>query len=234
MERDYTHTRGEGIKKMKKACVIIAATFVAGATTGVATAGHTVVFSDGPGDVGGGAFTAVTASYGTFQTFCLEYNESLDIVGGTTYEFDIATTVKFNGLGEGNEDPLDSRSAFVYQRFRDGEIRNILGDQGLTDERVANAIQIALWDIEEEAVDFSFHADYANSQALIAAAQSAIDNGDWVGIGNVRVMNNWAMGQSGTTAGARQDTLIIVPLPTGAALAGVGLFGLAAVRRRRG
>lgn len=213
--------------------VRMCATAVA-AVAGIAAANPTVVFSDGPGTVGGGEFTAVTSAHGTFKTFCLEYNENLDVFGGTSYEYEIATSVKYNGGGQGNEDPLDARSAFIFQRFTDGETRNILGDQGLSDERVSNAIQIALWDVEDEGIDFSFHADYANSQALIAAAEAAINGNQWSGLGNVRVMNNWVVGQAGTVDGARQDTLIIVPLPTGAALAGAGLFGLAAVRRRRG
>ena len=216
---------------MSRYCVIAVAV---ASVAGLASANPTVVFTDGPGNVSGGQFVATTSDNGSFDTYCLEWNEGLDIAGGTTYEYEISTSVRFNGLGQGGEDPLDSRSAFVYQRFRDGQTRNILGDQGLSDERVANAIQIALWDIEDEAVDFSFHADYANAQLLIAAAQAAINGGQWSGLGNVRVMNNWVVGQAGTEAGARQDTLILVPLPTGAALAGAGLLGLATIRRRPG
>lgn len=217
---------------MKSIRVLAAVSAVAG-VAGLATADQTAVFSDGPGDVGGGVFTAVTSDHGTFLTFCLEYNEDLDIHGGTIYEYTISTEAMYDGGGLGNTDPLDARSAFLFQMFSDGEIRNILGDGGLSDERVANAVQIALWDIEDEGIDFSFHADFANSQALIAAAQDAIDNQDWEGLGNVRVMNNWVFGQAGTLEGARQDTLIIVPLPTGAAMAGMGLLGLGLVRRRK-
>ncbi len=217
------------MKRMLVAAVVVAAVGVAGQ----ATAADTVVYSDGPGDIGGGIFNAVTGDNGSFMTFCLEYNENLDINGGTVYEYDVTTYATFNGQGIGYQDPLDSRTAFIYRNFRDGEIRNILGDQGLSDTRMANAIQLAIWDIEEEGLDYSFHADAANALALIAAAQAAIDNGDWSGIGSVRVMNVWAMGQSGTEQGARQDTLIIVPLPTTAGLAGLGLLGLSTVRRRK-
>jgi hypothetical protein len=100
---------------------------------------------------------------------------------------------------------------------------------------MANAIQIAMWDIEDElvGVDFTGHSQYANAMALEQAAQDAIDNGDWSGLGKVRVMNVWVQGQEGTEQGARQDTLIIVPLPSGAGLAGVGLLGLGLVSRRR-
>ena len=217
------------MNRMRFAAAVVAAAGVAS----IATADNTVVFSDGPGDVSGGSFNAVTGDNGSFFTFCLEYNENLDINGGTVYEYDITDYATFNGQGVGFQDPLDSRTAFIYQNFRDGEIRNILGDQGLSDTQIANAIQIAIWDIEDEAVDWSFHADYANAQALIAAAQNAINNGDWSGLGKVRVMNIWVQGQSGTEQGARQDTLIIVPLPTTAGLAGLGLLGLTTIRRRR-
>ncbi|MBZ0172829.1 MAG: VPLPA-CTERM sorting domain-containing protein [Phycisphaerales bacterium] len=217
---------------MSSTTVWAAAIAVAG-VAGLAGASQTATFSDGPGDVGGGEFTAVTSDHGTFKTFCLEYYEPLDIFGGTVYEYTISTEAMYDGGGLGNTDPLDSRSAFIFQRFVDGQIRNLLNDQGLSDTRVANAVQIALWDVEQEGVNFTFHPDYANSQALIAAANTAIGNGSWSGLGNVRVMNNWVQGLVGNPDGARQDTLIIVPLPSAAAFAGVGLIGLATLRRRK-
>lgn len=210
--------------------VIGASAFAVAGMAVVAAAEPTVVFSDAAGTTNGGSFVAATSDHGTFITFCLEYEEDLDINGGTTYEYVISTEAKFNG--NGSVDPLDARSAFLFQNFNDGEIRNILGDQGLSDDEVANAMQIALWDIEEEIADFSGHPDYSNAQALITAAQSAIDGGSWSGLGNVRVMQIWDVGQIGEEDGAHQDTLIIVPLPSGFALAGLGLFGVAGVCRR--
>lgn len=207
---------------------------VAGASLAIAAAAsadQTVVFSDGPGDTNGGIFNAQTSDHGNFQTFCLEFREQLDINAGTRYEYVISTETKFNG--NGTTDPLDSRSAYLYQEFRNGEIRDLLGDQGLTDTEVANAMQIALWDIESQGVDFSNYPDYQNAQDLIAIAQDAVDSGRWSGLGNVRVMQNWVQGMVDTEEGARQDTLIIIPLPSSVGLAGLGLFGLASFRRRR-
>lgn len=217
---------------MKSMRVVVAVTAVVG-MVGLAGAEPTVTFTDGPGDVGGGEFNAFTSDHGSFRTFCVEYHEDLDVHGGTVYAYTVSTEAMFDGGGLGNTDPVDARTAFIYQMFRDGETRNILGDQGLSDTRVANAIQIAIWDVEDEGVNFGFHADYANSQALITAAQTAIDDGDWSGLGNVRLMNNWVRGMVGQEAGAKQDTLIIVPLPSTAGLACVGLLGLGASRRRK-
>lgn len=219
---------------MKKHCLVVAALAAAGMASS-ALADGTVVYTDGPGDIGGGIFHAATATQGSFDTFCIEFHESLDTSGFVTYSYETSDYATFNGNGGGFQDPLDARTAYIYTQFTQGNIRNILGDQGLSDTDMANAIQIAMWDIEDElvGVDFTGHSQYANAMALKQAAQDAIDNGDWSGLGKVRVMNVWVQGKEGTHEGARQDTLIIVPLPSGAGLAGVGLLGLGLVSRRR-
>ena len=210
--------------------ISVAALSATVATTALA---NTVVYTDGPGDIDGGIFHAVTSTQGSFDTFCIEFTESLDTSGFVTYSYDVTDYATFNGQGGGFQDPLDSRTAFIYTEFLHGNIRNILGNQGLSDTDMANAIQIAMWKIEDEPVDFSFHSQYANALLLIAAAENAISNGSWSGLGKVRVMNVWVQGQEGTTQGARQDTLILLPLPSGAGLASVGLLGLGFVSRRR-
>ena len=216
---------------MKTISVIAAAAL--SATVATTALANSVVYTDGPGDIQGGIFHAVTATQGSFDTFCIEFTEHLNTTGTVTYSYDVNDYATFNGQGGGFRDPLDSRTAFIYTQFRHGEIRNILGDQGLSDTDMSNAIQIAMWAIEDEPVDFSFHSQFANAQLLIAAAENAIANGTWSGLGNVRVMNVWVQGQEGTTQGARQDTLIMLPLPSGAGLASVGLLGLGFVSRKR-
>ena len=208
--------------KPRHGCVAAAA--VIALSGGVGLAGPTVVFSDGPGNTQGGIFHAVTSANGNFDTFCAEIGEGLTL--GFVFEYTLSTNIVFNG--DGTTNPLDQCSAFLYTKFVDGEIRNILGKPSLPEDKMADAIQEAIWKLEGLK-----ETSNPDALALLQAALDAVSNGDWSGLGNVRVMNNWDPGHVGEQAHAKQDTLIIVPLPSAAGLAGMTMLGLFAVARRR-
>ncbi|HZW11207.1 MAG TPA: hypothetical protein VFF69_14995 [Phycisphaerales bacterium] len=193
------------------------------ATAAMAGAEPTVVFSDGPGSTQGGIYRAATTAHGSFDTFCLETGEGLSF--GFVFEYTLGTDIQFQGQGQVN--PLDAETAFVYTRFRDGEIRDILGKPNLPDQDLANAVQLAIWNIEE-----GLATNNADALKLVQAADDAIGGGQWSGLGSVRVMSNWNPGHIGDPAHAKQDTLVIVPLPSSGAIAGCGLLILGARRRR--
>jgi hypothetical protein len=92
----------------------------------------------------------------------------------------------------------------------------------------ANALQKAIWFIEQEDAT----ALTGKALTLYNEAAAAVAAGSWSGIGDVRILNIET--NSGVEA---QDqlvmTMVSVPLPTGAAMACLGLLGLAGVRRRR-
>jgi hypothetical protein len=190
---------------------------------GIAGAEPTVVFSDGPGSTQGGIYRAVTSDHGSFDTFCLETGEGLTF--GFTFEYTLGTDIQF--MGQGQINPLNSETAFVYTRFREGQIRSLLQKPNLPEQDLANAVQLAIWNIEEGAP-----TNNADALKLVQAAGTAIGNGDWSGLGSVRVMSNWNPGRVGDPAHAKQDTLVIVPLPSGAALAACGVAAVG-IRRRR-
>jgi len=89
-----------------------------------------------------------------FNTFCLETNEFIYLsnpyhVGSIT---GVAIANNFDPL-KGYQsaldgDPLDSRTAYLYSRFMAGTL-NFHGNN-MTDPRVANALQRAIWFIEQE------------------------------------------------------------------------------------
>ncbi|HZW11205.1 MAG TPA: hypothetical protein VFF69_14985 [Phycisphaerales bacterium] len=210
---------------------MIRAPFVAAAAAvvgmaGVACAEPTVVFADGPGSTQGGIFHAATTAHGSFDTFCVEIGEGLSF--GFTYEYTIDTDAKYNGQDQNFTNPLDADTAFIYTAFRQDQIRTLLGKPNMTDEELANAVQLAVWAIEN-----AQSTNNADALSLVQAAADAIDGGEWSGLGSVRVLNVWDPGHVGDPAHAKQDTLVIVPLPSGAGLAGAGLLAVGLVSRRR-
>lgn len=205
---------------------------VSAATVGVADAAPTVRF----GDVPDGAFNssdghrADLGADGTFDyiTFCIEVAEPLSY--GTVYEYGISTEIRNRG-GDGPlslENDTGYAIAYIFQTFQDGgeaAIAALSGVGGLSDSQYRELVQRTFWN--------KLYGGYTTSdinQAKINALWNAAF-GKTDSLGNVRVMNVWQ--DADNMQGGIQDMLIIVPLPSAAGLASVGLLGFAAVRRRR-
>lgn len=156
----------------------------------------------------------------TFMTFCLEVTERLS--EGSTYDVTFSESAQFQN------DPLDSRTAFLYKHFIDGTIDSIVSNFTYESKGSAVAMQRAIWFLEDEVGSVS-----GLSAQLVAAAQAAVDSGSWVGLGGVRVMNVWVQGHIGEEGFGRQDQLVFVPIPNAAALGLVGLLAVAFIGRRR-
>ena len=202
----------------------VAAVAALGLSGSVCLAEPTVVFADGPGNLGGGIYHATTSDHGSFDTFCVEVGEGLSF--GVTYEYTLSTDITYNGNGTTN--PLNAETAFLFTSFAQGTIRDILNKPLMPEDKMADAIQRAIWKIEGER-----QTGDADALALIAAAQNAISDGSWSGLGKVRVMNTWRVGHVGEQDFANQDTIIIIPLPSTAGLATLGILGLGVLGRHR-
>jgi hypothetical protein len=194
---------------------------------GVASATPTVSFSHGAGNTNGGEFIAQTSDRGTFNTFCIERTEYVSM--GTTYYYTESNMAigggNFDSDGNGGNggDLISQATKNIYLWYRQGQIDAKLGNLGLTTTQIADAVQESIW-LEEESYTVVWSPHAATLQGLAIAA------GPVNGSQNVRAMNVWA-NSDGT--GNQQDMLTMIPLPSGAALASVGLLGITAVRRRR-
>ena len=183
------------------------------------------------------------AGGGSWQTFCVERNEYVDVPG--SYYTDINKFATMGGAGgaDGNEGPggessdtLDPRTAYLYQNFRNGTLQTSYDYIGGGRSNDAGALQNAIWYIEGELTSISGKARTLFNEAVEATEIGTLYNGgqtdgtaSWVGLGNVRILNMW--GNTGRTS-FKQDQLVMVPVP-GAALLGIlGLTAIGWVKRR--
>lgn len=180
-----------------------------------------------------------------WTSFCVEYNEEIEF--GHTYQATLTTAALGGGQGGGvnGVDPLDARTAYLITAFSAGTLAGYnlspsgTNAAGLTRVNTANALQLAIWWIEEE---FHVGANVGLTAPELTLAQTFFDasnvavapGGGWSGLGNVRIMH------VETDAGlAAQDQVVItqspavVPLPPAAVAGGVGLLGLFVRRSRR-
>lgn len=182
----------------------------------------------------GTAFQTGTSGNGIWETFCLEKNESITL--GTSYKAYVNTETQASasayagGAHGGFNDALDARTAYLYTRFITQSLVTSYSYTNATQRASdANALQTAIWFIEGE----DSTALTGKALQFYNEAQTAFSNGTFTTIGNVRVLNLT------TDAGVNaQDQLImspsfvVIPLPSGAAMAGVGLLAVGARRRR--
>jgi hypothetical protein len=188
-----------------------------------------------PERTGTGFEGGAAAAAGLWETFCLEKSENISY--GTSYKAYINTETQSSssayagGAHGGYNDPLDARTAYLYTHFITMSLSSGYDYVNAgTRASNANALQMAIWFIEgEDSTALSGKAlQYYNE------ANNAVIGGAWAGLGDVRVMNLT------TDAGANaQDQLImlpptvVIPLPGGAAMAGVTLLIAGSRMRRR-
>jgi len=220
---------------MKKLSTLIGVAGVLFATNMYASFDGTVTLNSSAYSWGnGGEFTAVTSGLGTFQTFCIEYNEEFG--PGNTYAYKENTGAVSGGvnLGTLHTDPntglaMDNISigtAYLYSQFRNGGLGTLTASQ-------AGQLQNAIWYLENEislaqlstmnGVDGTVYFNAA--VAGTGGSATAVFN-DSLGAYNVIALNlfngaySTPVTKNGTTYNLNQDQLAIdhgftpVPEPT--------------------
>jgi hypothetical protein len=189
---------------------------LASAPPAVADLVHKVVLSDSYGTTNGGEFLTTPIDFtfvpvsqgsgpaGTFETFCVETTETFQ--WGVTYFVDLNTAAVHGGAGGGDPDPLDTRTAYLYEQFITGQLDNYTYAGGALRTASADALQHVIWYLEDEE-PMSWTPGDASLRDLFY--QDATQNGG-DSIGDVRILNLYGTAQ-GTEC--HQDQLVMTPEP---------------------
>jgi hypothetical protein len=199
------------------AVLIIAATVMAGptlqvqvATTGVYDYQATVV----SGPIG------IYDAGDTFRTFCLERSEATH--NGATFDVVLDDKAMDGGvLPAGTGDPLDTKTAFLYNEFLNGG----LAGYGIGNDAASYKImQNVVWNLEGEGSVINLGPGTTGGD-LLAYAEANADGSNY-GI-KVMVMH--------TATGAKaQDMLVkVVPTPGAVILGSIGVAFVGWLRRRK-
>ncbi len=220
------------MKKLKSLAILaiffIAMFVVPGAYANPINVNNWVKVYDVPnqGNTSGGEFALKSSSTqnGTytyqFNTFCLETDEYLNY-GEALKVSNISKTAWLGGSNTNAGDPLDKRTAYLFYHFIIRDLDTLTsGAYSETGDAGANALQKAIWYIEQE-------SGGANNYLVTLANGASQANLDYA-YNRVSVLN--LVHADGSNA---QDLLTIVPEPATMLLLGLGLFGIGIASRRK-
>ena len=171
---------------------------------------------------------------GSFGSFCMEKTEYIDM--GVAYDVQLGTEAILGGsnhepAGPGGGDVLDPRTAYLYSHFAAGTLTGYDYTPGDGRASSAGALQDVIWYLEDEAGMTWIPGSLQDT--FYTAAQNAVDSGSWTGLGNVRVMNLYAVGHAGDYNYLHQDLLATIPAPGALLLTALGTPLVGLLRRRR-
>jgi hypothetical protein len=211
---------------MKRAILAGLAVGAMVAACGTASAATLSILAKGNGTTSGGEFKVDVTGDNVvdFVTFCIELDEYITVPGGP-YNYTASQSALLGGNNTDAGDPLSRASAWIYDQYVAGTLGSSLTGTaattyaGLSASGKADAVQNALWYLEEEIVTANFLSNWAESNVAIRS----VPNGGVIG---VNVLNL-------TSSSGNHQSLLRVP-DGGMALGmlGVGLLAVGALRRR--
>lgn len=235
------------MKKIIIAVFVVLGLLVFSVPMAIATP-YTVVISYGPGNGPGGEFTIdpegfegvlalydpLTSTSDTFETFCLEHNEYIELPH--TYDATIDDKAINGGVGGPHPDPLSIGTEWLYYQFAKATLAGY--DYGSGRASSADALQDAIWMLEEEIawnssnvfIDLyltTFHLTPADLVDPNDAKDMAQADGN--GIYGVKALNLYETG----TDNVKQSQLVYVPDASIMFLLGPAFLALGMLGRRK-